>query len=270
MATADAVFTGSIPAIYEEYLVPLLFEPYAEDIAQRLAEVRTGVVLELAAGTGAVTRALLKALAPAVRVIATDLNEAMLRQGETHANGASVTWQQADAQKLPFEDATVDAVVCQFGVMFMPDKLLAYREAWRVLRPGGRYVFNVWGSLQDNEMSDVVTRAVASVFPQDPPRFFARTPFGYHDADVIRSELASAGFADIEIETVDKVSRAPSAAHVALGLCKGTPLHGEIEARAAARLDEVTDVAAEALAARFGASAFDNRMRAKVATAYRR
>jgi ubiquinone/menaquinone biosynthesis C-methylase UbiE len=270
MATADAVFTGSIPAIYEQYLVPLLFEPYAEDIAQRLADVRSGVVLELAAGTGAVTRALLKALAPTVRIIATDLNEAMLRQGETHANAASVTWQQADAQKLPFEDAAVDAIVCQFGVMFMPDKPLAYREARRVLRPGGRYVFNVWGSLQDNEMSDVVARAVASVFPQDPPRFFARTPFGYYDADAIRQDLTAGGFTEIEIETVDKVSRAPSAAEVALGLCKGTPLRGEIEARAAARLDEVTDVATAALTARYGAAAFDNRMRAHVVTAHRR
>lgn len=269
MGTTDAVFTGSIPALYERYLVPLLFDPYAEDIALRLADLRAGTVLELAAGTGAVTRALLKALPPSVRIIATDLNEAMLRQGEQHARSVAVTWQQADAQKLPFDDAAVDAIVCQFGVMFLPDKPQAYREAWRVLRPGGRYVFNVWGSLPDNEMSDIVTRAVAAAFPDDPPGFFARTPFGYHDPAAIRQELTAAGFAEIAIETVDKLSRAPSAAEAALGLCQGTPLRGEIEARAASRLDEVTQIAAEALARRYGAAAFEQAMRAHVVTAYR-
>ncbi len=268
MASSDAVFAGSVPAIYEQYLVPLLFQPYADDIARRLADLRDGIVLELAAGTGAVTRALLKALPSTVQVIATDLNEAMLRQGEMQAGGASVTWRQADAQQLPFDDRSVDAVVCQFGVMFLPDKVAAYREALRVLRPGGRYVFNVWGSLEDNEVSDVVTRAVAALFPNDPPRFFERTPFGYHDVEVIRRELGLAGFGSIEIQTVDKVTRAPSAAHVAFGLCKGTPLRGEIEARAPTGLDEITGVAADALAACFGAADFDNRMRAHVVTAF--
>jgi SAM-dependent methyltransferase len=203
-----------------------------------------------------------------VRIIATDLNEAMLGQGETHASGASVTWQQADAQKLPFDDASVDAVVCQFGVMFLPDKPAAYGEALRVLRPGGRYLFNVWGALEHNEVSDIVTRAVAARFPDDPPRFFARTPFGYHDVEAIRDALAHAGFAGIEVETVDKVSRA-SAAQAAFGLCKGTPLRGEIEARAPTGLDEITQLATDALSAHYGSAAFDNRMRALVVTAHR-
>ncbi len=269
MGSSDAVFAGSVPAIYEEYLVPLLFEPYAEDVARRLADLREGVVLEIAAGTGAVTRALLKALPPTVQVIATDLNEGMLRLGQARAGGPAVSWRQADAQKLPFDDASVDAVVCQFGVMFIPDKLVAYREALRVLRPSGRYVFNVWGSLEHNQVSDVVTRSVAALFPNDPPLFFERTPFGYHDLATIRSELESAGFGRIEIETVEKVTRAPSAAHVAFGLCKGTPLRSEIEARAPTGLDDITGVATDALAACFGSEAFDNRMQAHVVTAYR-
>jgi ubiquinone/menaquinone biosynthesis C-methylase UbiE len=269
MGSSDAVFAGSIPAIYEEYLVPLLFEPYAEDLARRVADLRSGVVLEIAAGTGAVTRALLKALPPTVKIVATDLNEAMLRLGEAHASGASVSWQQADAQKLPFDDASVDAVVCQFGVMFMPDKVLAFREALRVLRSGGRYIFNVWGALDQNEVSDVVTRSVAALFPNDPPRFFERTPFGYYDHEVIQQALHEAGFGNVEIEVVNKVTRAPSAAHVAFGLCKGTPLRGEIEARAPTGLDEITGVATDALAACFGSADFDNRMRAHVVTAYR-
>ena len=150
-ATTDAVFAGSIPTIYEQYLGPLLFEPYAEDLAQRVSDLHEGVVLELAAGTGAVTRALHQALPSAVQIIATDLNPGMRLLGETQTNGPRVRWQQVDAQQLPFADATADAVVCQFGVMFLPDKQLGYREARRVLRAGGRYLFNVWDRVEQNE-----------------------------------------------------------------------------------------------------------------------
>jgi len=269
MAASDALFSGSIPALYEQYLVPLLFERYAEDLARRLADLRAGVVLEVAAGTGVVTRALLEALPPAVQIIATDLNEAMLRVGQTRASGPTVSWRQADAQQLPFDDAAVDAVLCQFGVMFFPDKRAGFREAWRVLRPGGRYVFNVWDRLEQNEVSEIVTRAVAVLFPSDPPRFFERAPFGYSEVAVIRQDLQSAGFSQIEIETVEKVSRAPSAEQVAIGLCQGTPLRGEIEARDATRLGEATAAATAALSARFGNGPFDNQMHAHVVTAQR-
>ena len=267
MGTNDSNFAGSIPAIYERYLVPLLFEPYADDLAQRLADVREGVVLELAAGTGVVTRALIKSLPQTVQIFATDLNEAMLRIGETRASDRRVSWRQADAQKLTFDDAAADVVVCQFGVMFLPDKEAGYREARRVLRPAGRYIFNVWDRLQQNEVSDVVARAVAAMFPSNPPRFFERTPFGYFDLAVIRQDLERAGFNNIEIDTVEMVSRAPSAEHVALGLCQGTPLRGEIEARDPTRLDEATAAATGALTARFGLAAFENRMHAHVVTA---
>jgi ubiquinone/menaquinone biosynthesis C-methylase UbiE len=269
MGSTDAVFAGSIPAIYEQYLVPLLFEPYADDLARRLADLRAGVVLEIAAGTGVVTRALRKASSPAVQIIATDLNEAMMRVGETLASGLAISWRQADAQKLPFDDATADAIVCQFGVMFLPDKRVGYREAWRVLRPGGRYLFNVWDRLERNEVSEIVARAVAALFPSDPPRFFERTPFGHFDVAAIRQELQGVGFGEIEIETVEKVSRVPSAEHAAFGLCNGTPLRSEIEARDPARLDEATAAATVALNARFGSGSFDNRMSAHVVTAYR-
>ena len=204
-----------------------------------------------------------------MRIVATDLNEGMVQVGASRASGPSVTWRQADAQKLPFEDASADVVACQFGVMFLPDKQLGYGEARRVLGPAGRYVFNVWDRLEHNEVSEIVTRAVAGLFPDDPPRFFARTPFGYFDVAVIRAELQNAGFARVSIETVGKVSRARSAEHVAIGLCQGTPLRSEIEARDPARPDEATAAAAAALSARFGAGAFDNHMSAHVVTAWR-
>jgi ubiquinone/menaquinone biosynthesis C-methylase UbiE len=265
----DARFAGSIPQLYEQYLVPLLFQPYAEDLAARCADLQQGLLVELAAGTGAVTRTLSQALPPAVRIVATDLNEAMLRVGQSVGGGASVAWRQADAQKLPFDDASVNALVCQFGVMFFPDKVACYREALRVLAPGARFVFNVWDRLDKNEVSDSLMRAVAALFPDNPPAFFERTPFGYHDVAIIEKELRAAGFDHVAVETVEKVSRAPSAEHVAIGLCQGTPLRGEIEARDPGRLSEATQAAAAALGERFGHGAFDNRMSAHVVTASR-
>lgn len=268
MTSTDARFTGSIPALYDRYLVPLLFEPYADDLAARLRDLQRGLLVEIAAGTGVVTRALRKSLPAAVRIVATDLNEGMLAVGARRVDDSSVTWRLADAQQLPFDDATADAIVCQFGVMFFPDRQAGYREAKRVLRVGGRYAFNVWDRLGRNEVSDVVNRAVTALFPENPPRFYERTPFGYHDVATIRRELEGVGFRRVEIETVEKVSWSTSAEHAATGLCQGTPLRGEIEARDPARLEEATAAATEALIARFGRSSFENRMSAHVVTAF--
>ena len=269
MDATDARFSGSIPAIYDQYLGPLLFEPYALDLVRRVSDLRQGLLLEVAAGTGIVTQALRAHLPAAVQIVATDLNEAMLRIGASRVSGPSVMWQQADAQQLSFEQASADIIVCQFGVMFLPDKLAAYREALRVLKPAGRYVFNVWDRIEQNEVSLIASQAVADLFPSDPPRFIERTPFGYFDTAAIRAVLQSAGFGSIAIETVEKVTRAPSAEHVAIGLCTGTPLRGEIEARDPARLDEATRAVTHALSARFGRGSFDNRMSAHVVTASR-
>jgi SAM-dependent methyltransferase len=269
MSATDAAFAGSIPAIYEQYLGPLLFQPYGEDMASRLHDVAQGRILETAAGTGIVTRALVKTLPPGVEVLATDLNQAMLDLAATRLQAPNLKWQQADAQSLPFEDAAFDVVVCQFGVMFFPDKQAAYREALRVLKPGGRFQFNVWNSLEHNPVSRIVADTAAGLFPDDPPRFFERVPFGYADPDRIRGELQQAGFGSVEIEIVEKVSHAPSAREPATGLCQGTPLRAEIEARAAGRLEEITGRAAEAIASRFGASSIENRMSALVVTTQR-
>ncbi|HXK16943.1 MAG TPA: methyltransferase domain-containing protein, partial [Polyangiaceae bacterium] len=244
-------------------------EPYAQDLAARLGDLQGGDLLEIAAGTGAVTAVLDKSLPTAVRLVATDLNEAMLRVGASRTNSDRVKWRQADAQELPFEAASFDAVVCQFGVMFLPDKRVGYREALRVLRPGGRYLFSVWNRVTENEVTDVGAGAVAALFPDNPPQFLERTPFGYHDVAVIRQELESAGFQRIEIDTVELVSISPSAEYAAVGLCQGTPLRNEIETRNPAALDEATAAATRALTARFGSGPFDNRMSAHVVTAFR-
>jgi len=269
MSATDAAFAGSIPALYEQYLGSLLFQPYAEVMASRLDGLTQGRVLETAAGTGIVTRALAKALPGDVEIVATDLNQAMLDLASGKLQAPNVRWQQADAQALPFDDASFDAVVCQFGVMFFPDKQAGFREALRVLKPGGRFLFNVWDSLDRNEVSRIVSEAAGKAFPNDPPRFVERVPFGYFDPDRIRGEVQQAGFENVEIDVVEKVTTAPSAREPATGLCQGSPLRAEIEARGPDRLDEVTAQVADALAARFGAGPVENRMSALVVTAWR-
>jgi len=264
---SDRVFAGSIPRIYEAYLVPMIFEPYARDLTQRLRSVPATRVLEIAAGTGVVTRSLAEALAPDVRIVASDLNAAMLDHANTIGTARPVQWQQADAMALPFDDASFDAVVCQFGVMFFPDRSRGYAEVLRVLAPGGTFVFNAWDRLEDNDFGACVTAAAESVFPDDPPRFLARVPHGYCDTTRIRDDLAAGGFANrADIESVELRSVAKSPRFPALGFCHGTPLRSEIEARDASRLGDVVDAAADTIARRFGAEAVDGLMRANVVT----
>jgi SAM-dependent methyltransferase len=261
----DKMFAGSIPQLYESYLVPLIFEPYARDLAERLTARSPTRVLEVAAGTGVVTRAMASTLSDAASIVATDLNQPMLDQARTIAIARAVEWRQADAMNLPFGDATFDAVVCQFGVMFFPDKAKAYAEARRVLRPGGLYMFNVWDRIEENEFAHTVTTALESLFPDDPPRFLARTPHGYCEHRRIEQDLASGGFvAAPTFTTVSARSRAESPRIPAIAYCQGTPLRSEIEARGQARLGEATDVAAEAIARTFGHGAVDGKLQAHV------
>lgn len=267
MSDIDKVFTGSIPKLYDTCLVPLIFEPYAADLVKRLSTRSLSRVLEIAAGTGVVTRALASALPENVSIVATDLNQAMLDHASSVGAKRPVEWRQADAMRLPFADATFDAVVCQFGVMFFPDKSRAFSEARRVLRAGGVFIFNVWDRIEENEFADAVTTALASFFPQDPPRFLARTPHGYHDRRVVERDLKNGGFvASPRIDTVAARSRAMSSRVPAIAYCQGTPLRNEIEALDATRLSDATDVAAAAIAARFGRGAVDGKIQAHIVT----
>ena len=268
--SSDKVFAGSVPKVYEQYLVPLIFEPYAEDLARRVASRPCRRVLEIAAGTGVVTRQLASVLPKDASIVATDLNRAMLDVASAIAVDRPVEWREADAMQLPFEDASFDVVVCQFGAMFFPDKGKAFSEARRVLEPGGTLLFNVWDRIEENEFADVVTRALKSVFPADPPRFMARTPHGYHDIATIASDVARGGFvAKPEISTLAARSKALSPRIPAIAYCQGTPLRNEIEARDSTRLGDATDVAAMAIAARFGHGAVDGKIQAHVVTVVR-
>jgi SAM-dependent methyltransferase len=264
-SSLDGKFEGSIPLIYETYLVPMLFEPYATDIVKRARARPAPRVLEIAAGTGVVTRALAASMPAETSIVATDLNQAMLDRAAAAGISRAVVWRQADAMQLPFSDGSFDAVVCQFGVMFFPDKVKAFSEVRRVLVRGGAFVFNAWDQLAENDFASTVTQALESVFPADPPRFMERTPHGYHDKTTIARDLASAGFtASPDIATVDARSRAPSAQIAAIAYCQGTPLRNEIEARDPTRLSEATSAAEAALASRFGQGPLEGRMRAHV------
>ncbi len=247
------IFAGSIPKIYEMYFVPLAFEPYAADLVNRLPRESLSRVLEIAAGTGVVTRALASVLPESVSIVATDLNEAMLEQAEAVGTKRPVEWRQADAMALPFPDEMFDAVICQFGVMFFPDKAKAFAEARRVLRPGGVFVFNVWDRIEENEFVDTVTTALEALFPNDPPRYHARIPHGYHDRATIERDLAAGGFTKaLRFETVAARSEARSPRIPAMAYCQGTPLRNEIEERDPSLLGDATVIAAKAIAERFG------------------
>jgi ubiquinone/menaquinone biosynthesis C-methylase UbiE len=264
----DKAFTGSVPRLYESLLVPLIFEVYADDLVARVAPRAPKRVLELAAGTGVLTRRLAAAL-PDASLVATDLNQAMIDQAIEVGTSRPVEWRQADAMALPFDDGSFDAVVCQFGVMFFPDKALALAEARRVLTPGGVLAFNVWDRLHENEFAAVIEAALGMLYPADPPRFLSRAPYGYFDRGTIEQALGDAGFEASVFETVSARSRADSPRVPAVGYCQGSPLRGEIEARQPPGLEAATNVAAEAIAERFGRGAVDAKIQAHVLLAAR-
>jgi SAM-dependent methyltransferase len=246
MSATDTAFAGSIPALYDRYLGPLLFAPFAEEVARRATASSPGQVLETAAGTGILTAALQRAL-PDAHIVATDLNQAMLDVAAQRVRSDRVSFEAMDAQDLRFVDDMFDLVVCQFGVMFYPDRVRGNAEARRVLRDDGRYLLVVWDELERNPVSHALHQTVASVFPDDPPGFLARTPFGYGDPTRIEADLTAAGFTEIEVDTLSLRSKPISARDAAIGLTHGTPLRAEIEARGPQALDRATEAAAEAL-----------------------
>lgn len=266
MTATDTVFTGSIPGLYDRYLGPLLFEPYAEELARRASAFRPERILETAAGTGIVTEALHCAM-PNAQMVATDLNPAMLQVASQRVRSEKVSFEAADALQLPFEDSAFDLVVCQFGVMFYPDKVRGNAEAHRVLREGGRYLVAIWDRLENNNASQLAHQAVAELYPYDPPSFLARTPFGYADAAAIERDVRAAGFNQVEVETVARDSKPVPANDAARGLVAGCPLRGEIEERDPDGLASAELAAARALRVLEHDGRLDSRLSAHIVTA---
>jgi SAM-dependent methyltransferase len=252
MIDQAARFAGTIPAHYEHGLGPHLFADYAADLARRTAAAAPARVLETAAGTGIVTRALRDALPRCSLLVASDLNPPMLEVARRKfLAGEKVEFRPADAAALPFDDGAFDALVCQFGVMFFPDKDKAYREAWRVLAPGGRYHFNVWDSFAVNPFARITHDTVGRFFARDAPAFYT-VPFGYHRIDAIEASLTAAGFEDASTHVLKVETAIPQARRFAEGLILGNPIVEEICARGTAEPDAIIAALTAALEAAFG------------------
>lgn len=252
MTTQASNFTGNIPELYDENLGPRIFLPYARDMARRVVETAPEDVLEIAAGTGILSREIKDALPQGSHLTISDLNPPMLEVARTKFKAQEhVEIRQADATALPFADATFDVVCCQFGVMFFPDKPQAYREAHRVLREGGRYLFSVWGPFEENAFGRIAQETIAGFFDADPPTFY-RTPFGYHDVDAIEASLADAGFHRVASHRVRRDVDVPDTAHFARGLVLGNPVAEEIRTRTSADTEAVIATLTVALQNAFG------------------
>ena len=262
MPTDNVAFVGSIPENYDRYLGSVLFEPYAKDLVERIRVPDGGALLEIACGTGIVTRRLRDRLSSSVKIVATDLNEAMISYArQKFRPDENIEWKPADALDLPFGDASFDAVVCQFGVMFFPDKQRGVSEAHRVLKQNGQYVFSVWDDIERTDLAKVTETVIKQFFPENPPDFYD-IPFSFHEHDKLRSVLTTAGFREIRIDVVPFPCVSPSAQDAAHGLIHGNPVITAINERDAAKAPEIEAALAERIAARFGAAPVNARMQA--------
>jgi SAM-dependent methyltransferase len=259
---AARLWVDSMPDAYERWLAPTVFRPFAVDLARRVASLAPDRVLELAAGTGVLTRELVTSLASA-EVTATDLNVAMVELGRQRAPGA--TWRSADAMDLPFDAGAFDVIACQFGVMFFPSKPAAFAEARRVLTPDGTYLLNTWGTLETHDFQAALVAGLERAFPEDPPTFMVSVPHGYADPDAVVADLHAAGLECVAVDSVTLEGHAASAAEVAAGYCTGTPLRAEIEARG--DLPTATAVIAKEMEALLGTGAVTGTMTAHVIAA---
>jgi len=248
----NSAFTGNIPENYDRYLGPMFFHCCAEDLAARIAEGPARRVLEIAAGTGIATRLIRDRLPDETDITASDLNDDMLKHAERKfSSGERITFQVADAMQLPFDDAQFDVVTCQFGIMFCPDKVQAFREARRVLAPGGRLLFSIWDALAHNPLPRTANEILATFFDGDAPAFL-QVPFSYHDQTQISDDMLNAGFGDVQFTTLDGECVFAEPRHAALGVVTGSPLRIEIEQRGGADIDDVVDGVASGLGAAFG------------------
>ena len=269
MPSENVAFVGSIPENYDRYLGPVLFEPYAKDLVERVNLPEGGSLLEVACGTGIVTRHLRDRLSPGVKIVATDLNEAMIKfAAQKFRPNENIEWKPADALDLPFGDESFDAVVCQFGLMFFPHKQQGANEAHRVLKPNGQYIFSVWDDIEHVDLAKAAETVIKQFFPENPPDFYD-IPFSFHEPDKLRAVLSTAGFREIKIDFAPFPCVSTSARDAAHGLIHGNPVISAINERDPAKVPEIEVALAERIAAQFGAAPVNARMQAIVCTGIR-
>jgi len=261
-------FTGSIPAHYDQYLGPLFFEPYAEEVAERISGIQINTALELAAGTGRVTKHLRRALPQNARLIASDVSAEMLEIAKEKLEGEKVEWRIIDLNDLPFEDNSIDLIVCCFGYMFATDKVKAYSEALRVLKNGGMLLIATWDRLSAIGASNVYRQVVKKYLPDPPPASFG-LPFSMHDEEEIKNDLQKAGFSAIKIERVQKLSTSDTAKNAAIGLSQGGTIYNEIMKINPAAVDEIKEEVEKQLTEKYGVAPMVARMSALITQAWK-
>ena len=262
-------FSGSIPQYYDSFLGTMYFEPYALDLAKRINKISPKNLLELASGTGRLTKLLPGVTAKGASIIASDINPAMINFGQSKVQDDKIKWQVVDAVSLPFDDSTFDCVVVQFGVMFYSDRIKSFREAWRVLKPGGTFLFNCWDELKTNPLSFIADEALHQFFPVDTPAFFS-IPYSYYDEKIIRSDLQQAGFENTTVEVVKLTSYSKTAADAAKGLIQGTPTVTAIEERDAKKLPLILAHIDNEIAKQFGKESLKVPLQARIVSAIKK
>jgi SAM-dependent methyltransferase len=260
-----AAFAGTLAEFYDRYLVPLNFAPYAAVVADRAKALLPRRILETAAGTGVVTEALARVLPTDVTITATDLNEPMIERGKLRPGMERVNWQQADAMKLPFPDDAFDLIVCQFGVMFFPDKRASFKESFRVLTPCGTYLFVVWDDYANMPNSPVwiAAQTVGEMLRRDP-HTLVNPP--YLDEPTIRADLTAVGFRDVKVDRIARMARAASARDAAVITVQGSLLRTAIETADPSRLDEATEAVEQVMLTRFGKGPVEGETKALIVT----
>ena len=259
---------GKAAIHYDQFLGPLYFEPYAIEVAKRIDSLQVSTVLEIAAGTGRVTRHIRERIPPPAKLIASDISEDMLAVAKQKLNHLNIEWQNIDAQQLPFDDNSIDLVVCCFGYMFVPDKPKAFAEAYRVLKPGGLFLFTTWDKLENNAAS-YTSRSIAEKYLEAPLPDSYNLATSMSDETAITSLLQDAGFAKISIEKVALLFLCPTAKEAAYGFVEGGAIYEEIKRRNPAWIDEIKIQLEKELAEKFGAAPMVAPMSAVISQAWK-